>query len=1501
MSHPSYRALLVGVPSYRDTAVSDLPFVENDLRELAQALDGVGYEVEVHDVSQTGRDEIESAIEIFFQEAAPGQTLLLFLSGHGIHHRDTDYLVPRGALTRVHDFPGKCVPIDFGAYAERSAAGDVVVFVDACREGIDLREKALGNVLGWSEIKVRRVGDRHHCHVYACSKGEYARYATAGQVTFSLFSRALSTLVADESGPSTLGEVQERLQTTLDQLTSEHECRRQQVRVRTESDIDDFVVFARPERAAPLEPGETSWARLAREHPAWQQVEHAPGAEVLRDAVEELADRLHRTAEADRRLLSGDPWSPAGLAERMTERVTWLLSKVLNPQKLELSPAEAARLVTAPFLYTAHRYRTAVGALSAEPTRLSRTPGASALRADYEQYFSAYARLVRRAGRSDAEGAEGIAWWLFHHWLTRHPEKGGDEALAALLAPVAPGATGADARLVSEVFDLDDMTALVRALQSTPDFTADRPARQLAGMSGFEQRVRRQLVFALLAVAHRSAMDPRTLGDIVVDHLGISYAVSLPELQETLEKARWEPRGRTRVLHAVCGHPAVGLALQQQATVLDGVLAAVDVRAGSDPQLAPLEDLPAHATADQVVPALNSRGKRVYESTDLRFRLADDRIQELLMGEELYGDPALAIRELYQNALDACRYRDARTAYLRRTAAHGFTGEWEGRIDFVQGEKDGRPYIQCTDNGIGMGERELREVFSHAGMRFADLPEYIDELAAWQAEGIELHPNSRFGIGVLSYFMLADDLQVTTCRLDREGHPGNRLRVDIAGPGALFRIQDLGRGHEAGTTVRLWLRDPDTAVSAKEVLRRLLWISDYRVTAGDTGAGPDEEPLVWSPGALSDVAPLGDRQVTAGRAVRDPEAVVSATDRAEVWWCSTTGAVLSDGLWAGTPLWGAVVDLKGRHAPQLTVDRKRCITWDQPHVRRLLHAEIPALIRSDATILTASWLSDVAVHHGHELADAVMDAAARGSFTPWGVHGHEGPVDVIGCFPEDAHVFTKDRSVPWGPVPSDREGPETEWRTRAWAAAGAYPGVRLAPGTTVPLAHPLDNSLLSGVLFPEREGHTNGGASRLVPGHGLSFIRTVLRAVKAHGLPPGTVWQRLVELGHPPPAWLRLPEDAGPEDLELFDQERLFLPDRPLQPTHVMHLARILRQSTDQVVQRLAGYGYTVPDWFRAPRRITQAHTATALVSDREAVVSVAQVAKVAAELGRSREDVAHAYEEIGRAVLPSAVPLTDVTADDVFLLSSDADSNAPWLSSSDTVPVGHLLLAAARLRLPVEAVAARLTELGHDVPDLSALPREGATSLEMALLSRHGDGKSPWLTPRGRLGPTQAVVAAAWAHCTPSEAISVWEEWGLVAPGSIRVPDTAHREDVLLVSKDLDGDDPRLDDRKPLALGHVLQAAVLTGREPAEIASRLAAFGHHLPAATPLPARTLPNDVEVLRTEDEAGWLTADRPVGLAHILAAAAETGRLPAAVAARLGELGYTLPPGVEFTEE
>ncbi|TXS58239.1 caspase family protein [Streptomyces sp. t39] len=1023
MGEASYRALLIGVPSYKDGAIKDLPFIEQDLAELAQALDGSGYEVDVHDIEQTSRDEIESAVEIFFQEAAPGETLLLFLSGHGIHHNDTDYLVPRGALTRVHDFPGKCVPIDFGPYAERSAAGDVVVFVDACREGIDLREKGVGNVLRWSDVRVRRVGDRHYCHVYACSKGEFARYATAGQNTFSLFSRALSTLVADVSGPSSLGELEKGLQSALDQLTAEHECQRQQVRVRTESDTDTFTVFPRPQSAPPLAPGESLWARLALQHPAWNQVEESPGARLLKETVVNLVDRLHAQSLADRRLLEDDPWSPPGLAERTTERLTWLLSKVLNAEKLGLSPAEASLLVAVPFLSSAFRDRTAARALHVEPTRLTPAPGASPERVGFEQFVAANSRLARRAAQATrsgrTEGAAGIAWWLFHHWLVRHQSaEDRDDALAELLAPVREAGlagTQAERKLVADLFDGDQLFLLLRGLLASPDFMVDRPVRRVAGASELEQDIRAQLVFALLTIATRSAIDPLALGDIVVDHLGISYAVSLPRLQETLEKATWDRLGRTRVLRAECEHPAVGLALHQQAAVLDGIFSSIDIRAATEQQLAPLEDLPAHATADEVVPALNAQGQRMYESTDLRFRLADDRIQELLMGEELYGDPALAIRELYQNALDACRYRGARTAYLRATDP-GFTGRWEGSISFTQGYDDGRAYIECVDNGIGMGKRELREVFSHAGMRFADLPEYTEELARWETENVEFHPNSRFGIGVLSYFMIADDLQVTTCRLDPEGHPGPLLRVDIAGPGALFHIQEIGRGREAGTAVRLYLRDPATAPSAKDLLRRLLWIADYHVTAEDTMTGPDATPLTWLPEVLSEFAPLGVEDASAPTAARHGAPLVAATRQPTTWWCNGMGAVLADGLWCGLPSFGAVVNLTGRHAPQLTVDRKRCIGWDRDHVQRMLHTEIDALLVADSEVLRPPWLATLAEAQGYRLADAILRAAIAADHRPWGMGDHDAPPAIIGCFPADLEIPAAPATAPDGAV-----------------------------------------------------------------------------------------------------------------------------------------------------------------------------------------------------------------------------------------------------------------------------------------------------------------------------------------------------------------------------------------------------------------------------------------------------------------------------------------------------
>ncbi|MEV8624589.1 hypothetical protein [Streptomyces sp. NPDC051079] len=1508
MSRPSYRALLIGVPSYKDALIPDLPFIEDDLTELSGALERVGYDVEVHDADQTGRDDIESAVEIFFQEAKPDQTLLVFVSGHGIHHADTDYLIPRGALTRMHDFPAKCVPIDFGPYAERSEAGDIVVFVDACREGIDLREKGVGNTRNWSDVRVRRVGDRHYCHVYACSKGETASYATAGQSTFSLFSRALSTLIVDTTGPSTLGELQERLQPALDQLTSEHDRHRQRVRVQTETDIDAFVLFPRPDRAAPLAPGESPWAALAREHPVWQQVEGGPGADVLQEATARLAHHLHATSTADRDRLKGDPWSVPGFAERMTERVAWLLSKVVDPKRLLLSPAEAALLVAVPFLYAAYGSRSAADALDVLPLRLERFPDPSPARAAYEDHIANHSRLTRRAARAaagDPAGAAGIAWWLFHRWLDRRPPTLRGDVLTELTAPLrtpcAP--TAPIERLVSEVFEPAGLMALIRGLRAVPDIAAKRLVRPIAGSSDVEQRVREQLVFALLTVAHRSAIDPLMLGDVVVDHVGISYAVDLAGMHNTLDKAGWDPHGRTRVLRATCEHPAVGLALQQQAASLDGVLGTIDVLASTEPQLDALYGLPAHATADQVLAALTPEGKRVYESTDLRFRLADDRVQELLMGEELYGDPALAIRELYQNALDACRYRDARTAYLRATSP-GYATGWTGSIAFVQGVEDGRAYIECVDDGVGMGERELREVFSHAGMRFADLPEYVDELARWRSQGIDMHPNSRFGIGVLSYFMIADDIQVTTCRLDREGHPGRRLRVDIAGPGALFHIQDLGRGHEAGTTVRLYLRDPANAPSAKELLRRLLWVSDFGVRAEDVREGPDGDALVWLPGKLSEAAPLGTTDPFGGTAVRDHDAAVVETSARGVWWCGSMGAVLADGLWCGEPYFGAVVSLAGEKAPSLTVDRKRCLSFEVEHVRGVLTEQIPSLLDAEGAVLSPEWLTRLMRHTSANLAEAVLAQAIAADHQPWGVHGHVGAVAAVGCFAPDSSLFAPHATNPWPTPQRIEDHPRlTEWRILAWAKAGAYPGVTVTAPDRVTVARPIDHSLLDPSRWPSRaDSLINFSIVSLYSD--LRIMQSVLAAARDHGLPQAAAAQRLRELGYHLAPALTPPENASADDIHLLatlDEvlEDPFRAEQAIPPSALVDVARRLGCTPGDAAERLASFGIRPPSWFRMPDSFEQDDIAVIGRCGTTPSVSLAGVIQAARTAGRRPGELVGRFEALGCHVPRVSVDIDTVDDVDLRLMSSDLDGAAPWLAVGTPVPWGHVLLAAERLVWRPEAIAERLTELGFEcrVP-LGPTVRE-RRSQDLLILSEHGDSSRPWVDAK-EVSVPQAILAATRAGLTVDEVVARWADLGVPVTEGLTAPFPTYPDDLLLLSRDLDRKAPWLSTGQPVPLGHVLTASTMAGRPSHDVRDRLAALGHHLPSATPLPEEGRLTDALLVSMPHRTvrAWLTPGRPVPLGHIVHAASTTGLTPPEVAARLAELGYTLPSGIAF---
>nr|WP_158851607.1 hypothetical protein [Saccharothrix deserti] len=231
--------------------------------------------------------------------------------------------------------------------------------------------------------------------------------------------------------------------------------------------------------------------------------------------------------------------------------------------------------------------------------------------------------------------------------------------------------------------------------------------------------VRERLVGLLLALGHVLAVEPITLSTVLVEHLGIPEPVDLSELRTTVEELSWEPVRIGLGLVAECRHEAVLEALREHVVRVDAVLGAVHAVAEDDAHLQPLLGLPARASADRVEPAVRD-GRPVFTVPVTRFRLEQTRIRELLMGQPLYGDRSLAIRELYQNALDACRYRQTRQDY---GTARGLPQGWVGRIEFDQGVelylRDGDDAPSCVEVLQRLlGIAEFPTIAEHDGLFF---------------------------------------------------------------------------------------------------------------------------------------------------------------------------------------------------------------------------------------------------------------------------------------------------------------------------------------------------------------------------------------------------------------------------------------------------------------------------------------------------------------------------------------------------------------------------------------------------------------------------------------------------------------------------------------------------------------------------------------------------------------------------------------------------------------
>ncbi len=340
----------------------------------------------------------------------------------------------------------------------------------------------------------------------------------------------------------------------------------------------------------------------------------------------------------------------------------------------------------------------------------------------------------------------------------------------------------------------------------------------------------------LLRLADVMDFDASRAPRILFKHFGIENDQSVLEWNRHLSVVGWrldvDPDGKQQpdlLYSAECQHPVHEKAICDFKTWIDVELSAVRIELDAQRRQLPAAaqdgydlHLPSQTRLDirAARDSLTDQPKYVYH--DLQFRLDQDEIQQLLMGESLYGDPGLCIRELLQNALDALELRELRLKMKQKGEARepvdgelirpGWVREPDGReeelrvtLDWGTDDQSGQQWLRVTDNGVGMTEKVIKDYFTQIGKSYYRSPEFNQERAAMKAAGEAISPISIFGIGVLSCFMIADRIHVKT-HAGANGDSGSRMTdVIISGPGSLFWLK-RGSREGQGTEIKLLLK-----------------------------------------------------------------------------------------------------------------------------------------------------------------------------------------------------------------------------------------------------------------------------------------------------------------------------------------------------------------------------------------------------------------------------------------------------------------------------------------------------------------------------------------------------------------------------------------------------------------------------------------------------------------------------------------------------------------------
>jgi molecular chaperone HtpG len=308
------------------------------------------------------------------------------------------------------------------------------------------------------------------------------------------------------------------------------------------------------------------------------------------------------------------------------------------------------------------------------------------------------------------------------------------------------------------------------------------------------------LIAVILRLSDVLDFDAKRTPSILFSHLAVKNPVSLQEWNKHRSIESWFISNEIIQFHAKCTHPAIEASIHAFCNVIDSELSACNnvITSINEFHRGVRRDLqiqiPFNVDRTKITTKKDLFGKPLYLYRDTQFNLSKNQVIDLLMGTKLYGDPEVALRELIQNSIDACLLRQA----LEKQWGNLYVPD----ITVKYSTEDNEDILEVIDNGTGMDQYIIDSYYSKVGSSFYKSSDFYDMKSESNAD---FTPTSRFGIGILSCFMVADTLIVDTRRAKGPHESSDPINLMVEGQESIFWIK-RGERSIPGTSTKLILR-----------------------------------------------------------------------------------------------------------------------------------------------------------------------------------------------------------------------------------------------------------------------------------------------------------------------------------------------------------------------------------------------------------------------------------------------------------------------------------------------------------------------------------------------------------------------------------------------------------------------------------------------------------------------------------------------------------------------